>query len=142
MIQVDFYTGAADKLSIACRLCTKAIQQMQRMLILSDDAPQLIQLDKLLWTFSSVSFIPHCFVNNQLSAVTPIVLGSPTHVYPEALNYTILLNFHDEVLPCYQHFDRVIEIVDHSLEDREKARKRYRIYQTQGCQIRHHNLDS
>ena len=141
MVQVDFYTGAADKLSTACRLCIKAVQQMQRMLILSDDAPQLTQLDKLLWTFSSVSFIPHCFVDNQLSAITPIVLGSPAHVSPEALNYGILLNFHDEILPYYHCFDRVIEIVDHTAADKEKARKRYRIYQAQGCQVRHHNLD-
>lgn len=142
MVQVDFYTGAADKLSTACRLCIKAVQQMQRMLILSDDSLQLTQLDKLLWTFSSVSFVPHCFVDSKLSPVTPIVLGSPSHLYPESLDYTILLSFHDEVLPYYQRFNRVIEIVDHTPADREKARKRYRIYQAQGCHIRHHSLDS
>lgn len=141
MIQVDYYTGAADKLAIACRLCTKVVQQMQRMLILSDDALQLAQLDKLLWTFSSVSFIPHCFVDNQLSSVTPIVLGAPTQVHDKTLGYTILLNFYDEILPYYQQFNRVIEIVDHTPMDKEKARKRYRIYQAQGCDIRHHNLD-
>lgn len=142
MIQVDYYTGAADKLTIACRICTKVVQQMQRMLILSDDALQLTQLDKLLWTFSSVSFVPHCFVDNQLSPVTPIVLGAPTQIRPETLNYIILLNFHDEILPYYQYVNRVIEIVDQTPMDKEKARKRYRIYQAQGCDIRHHNLDS
>lgn len=142
MIQVDYYTGAADKLTIACRICTKVVQQMQRMLILSDDALQLTQLDKLLWTFSSISFVPHCFVDNQLSPVTPIVLGVPTQILPETLNYTILLNFNDEILPYYQYVNRVIEIVDQTPVDKEKARKRYRIYQAQGCDIRHHNLDS
>lgn len=142
MIQVDYYTGAADKLTIACRISTKVVQQMQRMLILSDDALQLTQLDKLLWTFSSISFVPHCFVDNQLSPVTPIVLGVPTQILPETLNYTILLNFNDEILPYYQYVNRVIEIVDQTPVDKEKARKRYRIYQAQGCDIRHHNLDS
>ena len=142
MIQVDYYTSAVDRLLIACRLCAKVVQQLQRMLILSDDSLQLTQLDKLLWTFSQVSFVPHCFINDKLASVTPIILGSPMQAETSGVwGCNILLNLHEEILPCYQQFQRVIEIVGNTDRDKERARNRYRMYQAQGCHVRHHNLD-
>ena len=38
MTQVDFYTHVSNKLDTACLLCTKALAQNKRVMILTPDA--------------------------------------------------------------------------------------------------------
>ncbi len=138
-MQVDFYTGATDKLLVACRLCEKATQQKLRTLIDVADATVANQLDKLLWTFSPTSFVPHCFAGDKLAEVSPVVLC--TESIPTATDhYDVLLNLGNET-PLEAGFaKRIIEVVDGTDPDKQLARQRYRHYQAQGYEIRHHRL--
>ena len=140
MTQIDFYTGTTDRLLIACRLCAKAVQQGLRILILVPDASLAEQLDKCLWAFSPVSFVPHCQANDKLADLTPVIL-SDGYAQAEENSFDVLFNLDDKVPKCFEYFSRVVEIVDEAENDKQLARKRYRFYQEQGYSVRHHRLE-
>ncbi|MDV6345423.1 DNA polymerase III subunit chi [Nitrosomonas sp. Is37] len=140
MAQIDFYSGASDKLLVACRLSEKVIQQALKIMIYIPDLSLLNRFDKLLWTFSPTSFIPHCHVGDRVVNVTPVILIGSSEEIQQIVPYEVLLNLHDEVPLIYDRFQRVIEIVGNTPEDKVVARKRYRFYQEQGLSVYHHKL--
>lgn len=140
MTQIDFYTGAADRLLIACRLCAKAVQQGLKTVVHVPDERLAGQFDKLLWTFTPTGFVPHCRVDNKLADVTPVIMNSRP-VLMEAGCFDVLLNLDAGVPPGFEQFPRVVEIVDETEDGKLQARKRYRHYQEQGHDVRHHRLD-
>lgn len=137
--QVDFYTGAANKLLVSCRLCEKATQQKLKTRVDVTDAVVASQFDKLLWTFSPTSFIPHCLANDKLAEVTPVVL-CVAPMLTDVDRYDVLLNLGTEVPPGAEFVKRIIEVVDETDQDKQLARKRYRHYQALGYEIHHHRL--
>ena len=49
------------------------------------------RLDKLLWTFSSTAFIPHCRVDDKLAYVTPVIISPQAEPLPHD---NVLINLH------------------------------------------------
>ncbi len=139
MTQIYFYSGAVDKLHTACRLSAKAVQQDLKVIIYSLDDALLDRMDKLLWAFSPTSFVPHSRMNGDLADVTPIILGREI---AQAMHCHVLLNLDDECPPAFDHFDRIIEIADVTVEDKKAARARYRHYQAQGLEVNHYKLEN
>ncbi|MEY3121316.1 MAG: hypothetical protein RI993_141 [Pseudomonadota bacterium] len=142
--RVDFYTGAANKLLVACHLCEKATQQKLKTRVDVADTTVANQLDKLLWTFSPTSFVPHCLTSDELAEVTPVVLCiellRTEFTQTDVIHYDVLLNLSTEIPPGAEIVKRVIEVVDKTDLDKQLARKRYRYYQAQGYDIHHHCL--
>lgn len=138
MTEIYFYSGAADKIYTACRLSAKAVQQGLTVMIYTLDTTLIEQLDKLLWTFSPTSFIPHCRAHDKLAHVTPVMLG---HEIAQIAHHDVLLNLHDQHSPLFDRFNRLIEIASINSEDKMAARKRYRFYQENGYKIYHYKLD-
>ncbi|MDH5552376.1 MAG: DNA polymerase III subunit chi [Nitrosomonas sp.] len=138
MTQVYFYSGAADKLNTACRLSVKAMQQDMKVMIYSLDDALLDRLDKLLWVFSSTSFVPHCRIHDKLANVTPIVMGKELL---QTDHRHVLLNLDEACPSAFDHFDRLIEIAGVTADDKKAARERYRFYQTHGYEINHIKLE-
>jgi DNA polymerase-3 subunit chi len=136
MTEIDFYSGGGDRLQTTCRLVAKVMRQGLRLMIYAPDAAVAERIDKLLWTFSSTDFIPHCRAKDKLAEVTPVLLGSQ----PPNLPQDVLLNLHVEQPPFFSRFQRLIEITGITPEDTQAARKRYRFYQDRGYEIRHHRL--
>lgn len=141
MTQIDFYSGASDKLQIACRLCLKVIRQALKIVVYIPDSSLSGRFDKLLWTFSPISFVPHCHAGEKMADVTPVILSSSREETQRIAHHDVLLNLHNEVPPDFDQFQRIIEIVVDEPDDKAAARKRYRFYQEQGLNIRHHKLD-
>ncbi|MBS0586806.1 MAG: DNA polymerase III subunit chi [Proteobacteria bacterium] len=140
MTQIYFYSGSNDKLLTACRLCAKAVQQNLKVLIYAPDAAVLEQLDQLLWTFSPVSFIPHCDIreDNELVSATPVILSNRI---PTDKQFDVLLNLHLQQPPDFDQFSRLIEIADTSVKGKQAARTRYRFYKDAHYPIHHFNLN-
>ena len=82
MTQIDFYSGADNKLLTACRLTAKAVQQGLSVMIYTPDAECSEKLDNLLWTFSATGFVPHCQIENALAKVTPVTLSHQPEPLP------------------------------------------------------------
>lgn len=141
MSQIFFYSGSDDKLKTACRLCAKALQQRLRVMVYTPETILLEQLDELLWSFSPISFIPHCIIhdNERLIKVTPIILSDKIQSNGQ---FDILINLHQQSPPLFDQFNRLIEIAGTSHDDKLAARKRYRFYKDAGYQIQHYKLNN
>ena len=139
MTEIVFYSGAADKLHVVCRLCAKALTQNTRVMIYTTDTVTLEKIDKLLWTYQQTSFLPHCSIDDdeKLIKSTPIILSN--RVFP-AQDCTVLINLDTQCPQMLESFERVIEIASVSHEDRQSARDRYRFYKQAGYALQHHDL--
>ena len=137
MTTIDFYFNAEDRLQVACRLAGKAAGQNKRMLIYAPQAELASRIDRLLWTWPAVGFVPHCAVHDPLAADTPVLIAAG----PETpAGCELLLNLGAECPPHFERFERLLEVVGGDDAERQSGRGRYRFYLERGYKIANHDL--
>jgi DNA polymerase-3 subunit chi len=139
MTQIDFYIHAEDKQRTACRLAAKACAQGMRTMVYCPDADSARRFDRLLWTVPPTAFVPHCFPDDPLAAVTPVIVDAEG---TDLKHDDVLLNLRSERPPFFGRFRRLIEIVSLDEEDRRGARERFKFYRDRGYDIRTHDLSA
>lgn len=137
MTKVDFYTGSKDKLRTACQLSHKAMQGGVRAVISTPDAATADALDKLLWHYPATAFIPHSRGDAGASEQMPVVLSHGGDKFP---HHELLISLHDECMPFFSRFERVIEIIGSDAEDSRMGRERFKFYRDRGYELRHIDL--
>jgi DNA polymerase-3 subunit chi len=144
MTKVDFYTGSPDKLRTACQLSHKAMQSGVRAVISAPDAATTDALDKLLWHYPPTAFIPHsrgdAAAAGQETEVLPdwpVVIDHGGDRFP---HHELLISLHDECMPFFSRFERVIEIISSDEEDSRIGRERFKFYRDRGYELRHIDL--
>jgi DNA polymerase-3 subunit chi len=139
MTKVDFYTGSKDKLRTACQLSHKAMQNGVRVILSTPDAATNDALDKLLWHYPATAFIPHCRGDAGEAAQSPVVLDQGSEKFP---HHELLISLHDECLPFFSRFERVIEIISNDAEDSRLGRLRFKFYRDRGYELHHIDLSA
>jgi DNA polymerase-3 subunit chi len=134
---IDFYFNAEDRLQVACRLAGKALKQKQRMLIYAPEPEIAARIDKLLWTWPAIGFVPHCAVHAPLAGETPVLIGAGEQSPPGC---ELLLNLGAECPPHFERFTRLLEVVGVADEEKTAGRGRYRYYRERGYAIANHDL--
>ena len=137
MTSIDFYFNATDRLEVACRLAGKAVAQKKRMLIYAPGADMAQKIDRLLWTWPAISFVPHCLVGDALAAETPVLIASDAE---GAADCEVLLNLSHACPEFFARYERLLEIVSRDEEERKAGRTRYASYRERGYAIRNHDL--
>jgi DNA polymerase-3 subunit chi len=137
--RIDFYHYAEDKLRFACRLAAKAHERANRVVAWSPDDKVLSDFDRLLWTFQSIRFVPHCMAHAVVASETPVILAKSGDDLP---HHDVLLNLADEEPPFFATFERVLEIVTTADEDKQRARGRYAFYKKRGYDVRVNAIES
>jgi len=141
MTRVDFYLltrpGPASKESFACKLTNKAFRLGHQIYVLTASAQHSRELDRFLWTFDAGSFIPHDVYSNNVNATLPVIIG---HGEPPDTCHDILISLVTDVPQFFSRFDRVMDVVDSTEDDRTQARKRYRFYRERGYELETHEL--
>ena len=141
MTQVDFYilndSAPQARPLFACRLTEKAYKQGHQVYINTESAPQLKQLDDLLWTFRAGSFLPHALYNSAADTGQPVLLS---HALEPEGPADVLVNLDSTVPPWFGRFNRVAELVGADQTARATARERYRFYQDRGYTLNTHKL--
>jgi DNA polymerase III subunit chi len=137
MTSIDFYFNAEDRLRVACRLAGKALKQNQRLLIYAPDANLASQVDKMLWTWPAIGFVPHCAVHAALAAETPVLIASGEET---PAGCEVLLNLGADCPPHFERFARLLEVVSADEADKEQGRSRFRFYRERGYKITNHDL--
>ncbi len=128
MTRIDFHFNAPDKLSYGCRLLRKIHRAGQRAVVYAPPAV-LSELDRELWTFSALDFIPHVPAIDPLAANTPILLCSEPVDTPHS---DVLVNLAAQTPSFFSRFERLIEVVTVADADRSAARERWRFYKERG----------
>jgi len=134
---IDFYFNAADRLQVACRLAGKALVQKQRLLVYAPEPETASRIDRMLWTWPAIGFVPHCAVHERLADETPVLIASGEETPPGC---ELLLNLGADCPPHFERFERLLEVVSTDEEERKAARARYRYYQERGYKISSHDL--
>jgi DNA polymerase-3 subunit chi len=134
---IDFYFNAEDRLQVACRLAGKALKQGQRMLVYAPDAETASRIDRMLWTWPAIGFVPHCAVHAPLAAETPVLIASGDETAPEC---EVLLNLGADCPPHFERFARLLEVIASDEEEKKSGRARYRFYVERGYRITNHDL--
>jgi DNA polymerase III subunit chi len=137
MTRIDFYSNAEPKLQVACQLVAKAIKKQSRVVVYAPDENTARVFDKLLWTYHAIGFVPHCMAHHALSSETPVVIASED---VELAYYQVILNLHADSPPSFSRFERLVELVGASDDERQLARGRFRFYRDRGYEINHHDL--
>lgn len=143
MTEVSFYTGVPDRVDYACRLLRKAVLQGARVTVCGP-ASQLDKLDKRLWAFEAVEFVPHLrWSSAQGRVLTPAMQETPVWLVEDidsSPHHEVLLNLGDEQAPGFETFARVLEVVSVVASDASAGRERFRLYRAQGLSVKHHQV--
>jgi DNA polymerase-3 subunit chi len=134
---IDFYFNAEDRFQVACRLAAKAVSQGKRMLIYAPDADTASRIDKLLWTWQAIGFLPHCAANDELAAETPVLIAAGEETPADC---ALILNLSAGAPPHFTRFERLFEVVTAEEAERAAGRDRYRYYLDRGYKIANHDL--
>ncbi len=142
MTEVSFHFNVPDRTLYACRLLRKATKQGARVVVTGAD-DVLGGLDRALWTFDPIEFVPHLRVRPGTPIAprlcgTPILLAASGVV--ETAHHDVLVNLGVEVAEGFESFSRVIEIVAVGEADRLAARGRWKYYANRGYAIERHEV--
>lgn len=135
MTRIDFHTNVPDKIAYACRLVRKARLARNKVVLMTDDASQLAELDAAMWTFSATDFLPHVAASDVLAAQTPVLLTDNDAA--ELPHRELLINLSRRTPATLDQFARVIEIISSDEEDAAAGRKRYSAYKQQAYPLTH-----
>lgn len=141
MTEVAFHFNAPDKLNYACRLLRKAFAASAKVVVTGSE-DDLQALDRDLWTFDAASFVPHCFVDapDSILSRTSVVLArsyAPAEAFP---HHQVMINLGHALVPGFETFERVIEVVTMQEDDKSHARKRWRHYAERGYALVRHDV--
>ncbi|MFM2053937.1 MAG: hypothetical protein RL456_1974 [Pseudomonadota bacterium] len=140
---VAFHFNVPDRRLYACRLLRKAWRTGARVAV-TGEAAMLAELDRLLWTFEPLEFVPH-WRGGTVEALparlrdTPVVLLEQPSA---AAGHEVLVNLGRDLPAGCTAFRRVIEIVGRDEYDRDGARQRWRAYGQLGLPIERHEVPS
>lgn len=137
MTQVFFYHGAADKIAAACALLGGAYAKKKPVIVYAKDQAIANGIDRMLWTHSALSFVPHCRADSQLAAETPILIADKLETIQQDER---LMNLSQEIPPGFSRFQSLIEVVGQDEEDRLAARDRVKFYKDRGYDVRYFDL--
>jgi DNA polymerase-3 subunit chi len=150
MARIDFHSNVSDKLEYACRLPRKIWSatpegEPVRNIVIVGEKVDLKKLDDLLWTFSSTDFLPHCYIEDEGAAETPIVLtdnfASPSlSTIPHAdVMIHLGMRMPQDVAALVARFPRIVEVVTVNEAERLAGRERFKAYRDLGHEL--HNFD-
>lgn len=136
MTRIDFHSNVPDKIAYACRLVRKAhAAGSGRIVLMTDDAGQLEQLNAALWTFSATDFLAHVPAGDALAAQTPIILADSDDA--PLPHHELMVNLSRRVPANVAQFERVIEVVSSDEDDAAAGRQRYVAYKKQEYPLTH-----
>ncbi|HAT39377.1 DNA polymerase III subunit chi [Polynucleobacter necessarius] len=150
MARIDFHSNVSDKLEYVCRLTRKIWStspegEPVRNIVMVGEKADLQKLNELLWSFSATDFFPHCFIEDEAAAETPIILTDDfassafDHIPHADILIHIGMRMPADVSALLARFPRIVEVVTINEAERLAGRDRYKAYRELGHEL--HNFD-
>lgn len=141
MTEIQFHFNVPDRLAYACRLLRKATRSVAGVAV-SGPWSTLSRLDRELWTFEDLAFLPHLLLRGGQRPAdrlreTPLWLVERAE---DAAHLPVLVHLGDEPAEGFESFQRLIEVVSGDEAEREAARSRWRHYKHRGYEIKRHEV--
>ena len=141
MTEVSFHFNVPDRTDYSCRLLRKATRRGARVVV-TGPAATLAELDRGLWTFDPLEFLPHLLLHAG-QAVDERLRATPVWLMEDATqagHHEVLVNLGRDAPAGFESFARVIEIVSPDEADRLAARERWKHYAARGYAIEQHEV--
>ena len=132
MTEIKFFFNVDNKLNFACKMAKRAYDDGRKLIVYAPSPKLADEFDRLLWTFSQLSFVPHVRAGHPLAAETPIVIANDDS---GLTHHDSLLNIGDDPPPFFSRFDALREVVSSNADDRARARERVRFYKSRGFDV-------
>jgi DNA polymerase-3 subunit chi len=132
MTEIKFFFNVDHKLNFACKIAKRAYDDGRRLIVYAPSTKLADEFDRLLWTFSQLSFVPHVKAAHPLAGETPIVIASDDAGLP---HHDALLNIGNDLPPFFSRFGALREIVGSDADDRGSARERLKFYKSRGFEV-------
>ena len=136
MTQVEFHHNATDRTQAICRLIAERVAAGQRLRVFAPQPAEAEAIDRALWTFNALSFVPHCREGSPLAGETPVVIGGVKDATAD-----VLVNYSNVMPPEAERFAILVEVVGQEAADREAARQRFKQYRERGFALSTHDLN-
>jgi len=141
MTEVSFHFNVPDRTEYTCRLLRKALRQGARVAVVGPEQI-LAGLDRAIWTFDAIEFVPHVWVRPDQTVPTrlrdtPVWLSETVS---GAVHHEVLVNLGQEPPLGFESFARLIEIVSLDEDARASARLRWKHYSSRGYAIERHEV--
>ena len=133
----SFLVGLSDPLATAVDWLSEQKNGSAGFVIWCANDADCALLDRLLWTRSALSFLPHCGSESALADETPIVI---TMDDPMRFAKRCLINLAGQLPGNAAVFSDIVEFVSASDDDRQSARERYRHYRGLGFRMESRDL--
>jgi DNA polymerase III subunit chi len=141
LTEVSFHFNVPDRTEYTCRLLRKATRQGVKVVV-TGPGEVLGGLDRALWTFDPLEFVPHVMLHaNQAAA--PRLRDTPVWLLEDpsaSVHHEVLLNLGYDTPAGFESFARLIEIVSTDDDDRAAARSRWKHYASRGYDIVRHEV--
>ena len=142
-VRIDFYVldaNATDgRLRLACKIIDRAYRSGHSVYLWTRDDQESGLLDDLLWTFSQSSFVPHQLCQDGYKTDSPVAIGvSP----PGADDIDVIISISDEPVVEFTRYQRIVEIVGSSDDEKALGRKQYKYYKDHGIAPNVHKINS
>jgi DNA polymerase-3 subunit chi len=137
---IDFHVNVDDCIGYACRVVRKARSAGNTILVYCRDHERLMRLDRALWTFSALDFLPHVALPSALAPQTPIWLSQTPP--DDARDLLLLLDAEPapQFTAWFARFARVIDLASKDPADRAQARSRFKAYRDAGLTAVVHDI--
>jgi DNA polymerase-3 subunit chi len=132
--RIDFHIlkNSQEPYAYLARLVEKIYLLKNNLFILTGTAQESQRVDDLLWTFRDCSFLPHQIINDKTRAGQHVPILISDALVPRVTD--VLINLSATVPNYYADFNRIVEVVCEMGSSQEQGRKKYRLYQSFGCQ--------
>ncbi len=132
MTEIKFFFNVDNKLHFACKVAKRAYDNGRKLIVYTPSPKLADDFDRLLWTYSPLSFVPHVKAAHPSAAETPIVIATDD---AGLTHHEALLNLGDDPPPFFSRFDVLREVVSIDVDDRASARERMKFYKSRGFNI-------
>ena len=141
--KVYFYIlNEQDNVNLSvCKIIKKYYNDGHKIIVKSNDQGFIDSIDKLLWTFEQLTFIPHS-TNIIYDCTTPVLLYKNDYKNDSIIekDYNVILNIDTALDTTDNDHEIIIEIVAHDKDKKAISREKYLYYKRNNLDVKHENL--
>ena len=128
---VHFYNieDTSSSMKSICKIINKYYKKGYKVAVISDNDDIIFSLDKDLWTFEQISFVPHCTINN-FEPNCNVILITQNHPDEKTylLDFDVIMNLSDALCDFEYENKIYLEIVTSNDKQKDRAREKYKYY--------------
>jgi DNA polymerase III subunit chi len=144
MPKVNFYLLKHDtaqaRQALACRLAEQQSKQGQRLYIQTADQQDAVEMDKLLWSFSAESFVPHALQTMETDASPDqclVIIGVQTQAPAGTF---CVFNLTEQAVQPQNGISAIAEFILNNEPEKARSRALWQHYKQQGFELQLHQL--